>query len=237
MQQVANNRTTFKDELAEALEGFVEAVSSLIEAEHWVQSTATNSLSRARWLRLQALDGAALQAWIGAEVERANQSIMAACELGGCLLPEDQPEAVRNAIGLAERVADSLLAVGSRGDLRRLTPTLLDALEGLYGALEPLEAALAPSPCWSKDELIAATAGPGSPATSDNTLVRVLRRAGLRGTRGVKGRRFGPTEVRRLIEAAPEAVPNEAQRCIRAWTDLLDRTGCRLRSSPTSSPS
>jgi hypothetical protein len=225
MQDATKNQETVNDQLAEALAGFADDVSSVIEAEHWVQSAATNALSRARWLRLQALDGAALQAWIGAEVERAHQSVMAACELGGCLLPEDQPQAVRNAIGLAERVADSLLAVGSRGDLRRLTPVLLEALEGLYEALESLEATLAPSPCWSKDELIAATAGPGVPATSDNTLVRVLRRAGLRGTRGVKGRRFGPTEVRRLIDAAPEAIPNEAQRCVRAWTVLLNRTG------------
>jgi hypothetical protein len=126
---------------------------------------------------------------------------------------------------LAGQVADSLLTVASRSDLRKMTPALLDSLEGLYDALEPLEAADPPSPRWTKDELREATEEPGARPISDNTLGRVLRAAGLSGTRGKKGRRFGPAEVRRLIDAAPDSVRNEAARCIRAWTRLLNRAG------------
>lgn len=221
-------------ELEAGLEAFVEAVSDLLSAERMAQEVesgslgplgALGSLARARWLRLRSLDGDALRAWIGAEIERVHGLIMVACERRGCLLPGDQPEAVRRAIGLAGQVADSLLTVGSRSDLRRLTPTLLDAVEGLYEALTPLESSPPPSPSWSKGELRKATAQHGVPPISDNTLVRLLRGADLRGTRGVKGRRFGPTEVRRLIDAAPDAIQNEAERCVRAWTALLNRTG------------
>lgn len=218
-------------ELEAGLDAFVEAVSDLLTAERMAEECESGplgglaSLSLAKWLRLRALEGEPLRAWIGAEVERAHATILAACERIGCVLPEDQPEPVRQVVALAGRVAASLLAVTTRADLQRATPALLDALEGLYDALEPLEPAPAPSPRWTKPELIEGTAGPGVPAISDNTLQRVLRNAGLRGTRGVKGRRFGPTEVRRLIDAAPDAIPNEAERCVRAWTALLSRIG------------
>ncbi|MGQ0627896.1 MAG: hypothetical protein ACT4PL_07320 [Phycisphaerales bacterium] len=218
-------------ELEAGLDAFVEAVSDLLTAERIAQECeiatpgGLTSLARAKWARLRALEGESLRAWIGAEVERAHSTILAACERIGCVFPEDQPEAVRRAVGLAGRVADSLLTVASRADLRRMAPTLLDTLEGLCKALEPLEAAPAPSPRWSKDELIAATAGPGVREISDNTLLRVLRHAGLRGTRGKKGRSFGRTELQRLIDAAPDAITNEAERCVRAWTALLNRTG------------
>lgn len=217
-------------ELEVGLEGFVEAVSDLLNAERIAQECQSEtpsglvSLARAKWSRLRALEGEALRSWIGAEVERAHATILAACERIGCVLPEDQPEPVRRAVALAGRVADSLLTVASRADLRRITPAILDALERLYDTLEALEPVPAPSPRWAKCELIDATGRPGIPAISDNTLQRVLRRAGLRGTRGVKGRSFGPTEVRRLIDAAPDAIPNEAARCVQAWNALLNHT-------------
>ncbi|MBL8764056.1 MAG: hypothetical protein JNM07_07285 [Phycisphaerae bacterium] len=221
MQDAMNNRETYTDELSEALAGFADDVSSLIEAEHWVQSTATNALSRARWLQLQALDGDALQAWIRAEIERAHQNIMAACERGGCVLPDDQPKHVREAIGLAERIADSLLNVGNRSDLRKLTTTIVDAVEGLYGSLSELESAPEPPPSWTKAELQRATAAPGVPATSARSMGRILYKSRL--PRRKKGRRYGKAEVQRLIEVAPLAAPDEAERCVYAWTRLLNR--------------
>jgi hypothetical protein len=216
-------------ELEAGLDAFVEGVSDLLTVERMVPESGTlgglASLSRAKWLRLQALEGESLRAWIGAEVERAHATILAACERIGCVLPADQPEPVRQAVALAGEVADSLLTVASRDDLRRMTPTLLDNLERLYDALEPLDSSHPPLSRWSKDELREATAELGSPPISDNTLLRVLRAARMTGTRGVKGRRFGPAEIRRLIDAAPDAVPNEAARCVEAWTRLLNRAG------------
>jgi hypothetical protein len=218
-------------ELEAGLDLFVEAVSALLTADRMAQESESGtlgglaSLSRAKWLRLRALEGDRLRAWIGSEVERAHATILAACERIGCVFPEDQPEPVRRAVMLAGQVADSLLTVASRSDLRKLTPALLDSLEGLYDALEPLESSDPPSSRWSKDELREATAELGAPPISDNTLLRVFRAARLTGTRGVKGRRFGPAEVRRLIDSAPDAVPNEAARCVEAWNRLLNRTG------------
>lgn len=217
-------------ELEAGLDAIVESVSALLEAERMAQEGGSGSLgglasfARAKWSRLRALEGESLRAWISAEVERTGATILAACERIGCFLPEDQPEPVRQALALAGRVVDSLRTVESRADLRKMTPTLVDSLERLYDALEPLETSDPPSPRWSKDELRDATAERAARAISDNTLLRVLRAAGLSGTRGAKGRRFGPTEVRRMIDAAPDAIPNEAERCVRAWSALLSRT-------------
>jgi hypothetical protein len=230
MQEATMIEATYA-ELEAGLEAFVEAVSDLLTADRMAQESESGtpggltSLARAKWVRLRALEGEALRAWIGAEVERAHATILAACERIGCVLPADQPEPVRQAVARAGQVADSLLTVASRTDLRRMAPPLLDAVEGLYDALEPLEAADPPLPRWTKDELREATAELGAPPISDNTLLRVLRAARLTGTRGVKGRKFGPAEVRRLIDAAPDAVPNEAARCVGAWTRLLNRAG------------
>lgn len=230
MQEAPINREAYT-QLEEGLEALVEAVSYLLSAERMAQECESRtlgglaSLARAKWTRLRVLDGEALRAWIVAEVEGAHATILAACERIGCVLPQDQPEPVGPAVTLAGRIADILLSVASRADLRRMTPTLVDALERLYDALPDLEPPAKPLPSWSKDHLIAATAGPGVPAISGNILLRVFRAAGLRGTRGKKGRRFGPTEVQRLIDAAPDAIQNEAERCVRAWTSLVNQTG------------
>lgn len=215
-------------ELEEGLEAFVEAVSDLLSAESMVQEcesgtpSGLTSLARAKWVRLRALEGEALRAWIGAEVERAHATILAACERIGCVLPEDQPEPVRQAVALAGRVADSLLAVVNRADLRRATTALLDALEGLYDALLDLEPPAKPPPSWTKEELIAETGVFDGSATSDRTMVRILGAAKIEGRK--KGRKFGPSEVRRLIAAAQKGAPTDAARCIRAWRALLQRT-------------
>lgn len=217
-------------ELEAGLDAFVEGVSDLLTAERMAQECETGtpsgltSLARAKWGRLRALEGESLRAWIGAEVERAHSTILAACERIGCVFPEDQPEAVRRAVGLAGRVADSLLTVASRADLQHSTPALLDALERLYDALldlEPTEPTEISLSTWTAMELREATRCPlRSGAVSPRHFGRLLQQAGL--GRGRKGRRFGPSEVRQLIESVRTGNHQDAQDWIRGWTALLD---------------
>jgi hypothetical protein len=215
-------------ELEAGLDAFVEAVSDLLTADRMAHESESGtlgglaSLSRAKWLRLRALEGEHLRAWIGSEVELAHATIIGACERIGCVIPDDQPEPIRKTVALAARVADNLLAVASRADLRRMTPALLDTLDALCDALPDLEPPAEPLPSWSKDELIRETGVFDGSAISDRTMVRILGAAKIKGRK--KGKRYGPSEVGSLIAAAAQGAPTDAERCARAWRALLQRT-------------